>query len=169
MGLPWFDTPHIYYCAPHRCNATHVHLISIQSHQTRRVTQAMFLNDLPPELAVRVISHLALLETPNTPYVPPKPRLRQYACTSLSLQHTIERHLFSHLSLKSNDLLAFEVIVVRSTRRRALLRSLCFQPVLPAYDIHACAQFEKPTDQQANVEAFTTTSETSLYHPPCLR
>ena len=117
----------------------------------------MSLIDLPPELTARVISYLALLETPNTPYVPPKPRLSQYACTSLSLQHTIERHLFSHLSLKSNDLLAFEVIVVRSTRRRALLRSLCFQPVLPAHNIHACAQFEKPSDQQANDEAFTTT------------
>jgi hypothetical protein len=77
MGLLWFDTPHIYYCAPHRCNATHVHLISIQSHQTRRVTQAMFLNDLPPELTARVISHLALLETPNTPYVTSGPQQQQ--------------------------------------------------------------------------------------------
>jgi hypothetical protein len=117
------------------------------------------MKDLPPELTAQIISYLALLETPDTepPYVPPKPRLSQYSCTSFSLQSAIERHLFSHLSLKSSDLLAFEVLVTRSTRRRALLLSLCFQPELPAYDIHACAQVEKPSDQQANDEAFTIT------------
>jgi hypothetical protein len=135
----------------------------IPSHQKdarlHTVTQAMSMNDLPLELTARVVSYLALLEAPNTkpPYAPSKPRLSQYACTSFSLQSTIERHLFSRLTLKSNDLLAFEALVARSTRRRALLRSLCFQPVLPAYEIHACAQFEKLSDQQANNEAFTAT------------
>jgi hypothetical protein len=117
----------------------------------------MSLNDLPPELTARFVFYLALLEPDMRPrsYVNPKPRLSRYACTSFNLQTAIERHLFSKLSLKSDDLSAFEVTVARSARRRALLQYLRFTPVLPAYDIHACAQFEKPSDQQANDLAFT--------------
>ena len=129
------------------------------------------MNDLPQELMARVISYLALLETPIMeppyvprlpPYVPPKPRLSQYACASANLQFAIERCLFSRLALKSDDLSTFETLVAHSTRRRALLWCLSFTPVLPAYDIHACAQFENPYDQQANNEAFATAVK-SLY------
>jgi hypothetical protein len=37
----------------------------LKGHQSRTVTQAMSLNDLPPELTARVILYLALLETPD--------------------------------------------------------------------------------------------------------
>jgi hypothetical protein len=125
----------------------------------------MSLSDLPPELTARVISYLALLETPNLrspPYVNSKPHISRYACASAGLQFAIERHLFSRLALKSDDLSTFEALVAYSTRRRALLRYLSFTPVLPAYDIHACAQFEKPYDQQVNNEALATAVK-SLY------
>jgi hypothetical protein len=141
-------------------------LISSQQKGARSytVTQAMSMKDLPPELTAQVISYLALLETPNTepPYVNSKPHISQYACVSSSLQFAIERCLFSYLALKSDDLSTFEALVAHSTRRRALLQGLSFKPVLPAYDIHACARFEKLYDQQANNEAFATAVK-SLY------
>lgn len=117
----------------------------------------MSLNELPPELTARVVFYLAFLETDTRPpgQADPNPRMSRYACTSFNLQTAIERHLFSELALDSDDLSAFEVMVARSARRRALLQYLRFTPVLPAYDIHACAQFEKPSDHQANDLAFT--------------
>jgi hypothetical protein len=129
----------------------------LKGHQSRTATRAMSLNDLPPELTARVIFYLALLEKPDLRSPPnSKPHLSRYACTSVNLQFAIERRLFSHLAIKSHGLPTFEQLVAYSTRRRALLRRLSFTPVLPAYDIHACAQFEKPHDQQANNQAFTT-------------
>lgn len=117
----------------------------------------MSLNHLPPELTARVVPYLAHLETPNLQSPPlsnSKPHISQYACASINLQDTIERRLFSHLALKSDDLSTFEALVAHSSRRRASLQYLSFTPVLPAYDVHACARFERPNDHTANDGAF---------------
>jgi hypothetical protein len=115
----------------------------------------MPLHTLPPELMDRVLFYLAQLET-SSDYIRPSPHIGQYASTSFSIQHAVEQHLFSRLSIKSDDTPMFEKLITQSPRRRALLRRLSFTPVLPAYDEHACARFERLADQQANDGGFAT-------------
>jgi hypothetical protein len=120
----------------------------------REIIRAMSLHDLPPELMDRVLFYLAQLEM-SSDYIKPSPHISQYASTSFNVQHAVEQHLFSRLSIKSDDTPMFEKLITQSPRRRALLRRLSFTPVLPAYDEHTCARFERLTDQQANDGVFT--------------
>lgn len=119
----------------------------------------MSLYDLPLELTVRVVEHLAQQEL-GLDNVGSKPHISQYACTSFSIQYAVEQHLFARLSLTSDDTSAFERIVTQSPRRQALLHTISFTPVLPAYDEAACSRFERQPDQQANNEAFTAVTST---------
>jgi hypothetical protein len=119
----------------------------------------MSLHDLPPELTARVLEHLAQQES-VLDRVGSKPHIGQYACTSFNIQYAVEQHLFSQLSLTSDDISAFERIVTRSPRRQALLHALSFTPILPAYNEIACSRFERQPDQQANNEALTATTST---------
>jgi hypothetical protein len=114
----------------------------------------MSLYDLPPELTARVLDHLAQQES-AVDRVESKPHISQYASTSFSIQCAVEQHLFSRLSLTSDDTSAFERIVAQSPRRQALLRTISFTPILPAYDEIACSRFERQPDQQANNETLT--------------
>jgi hypothetical protein len=120
----------------------------------RHIIHAMSLHDLPPELLDRVIFFLAQLEA-SSDYIKPSPHISQYANTSFNVQCAVEQHLFSRLSIKSDDTPMFEELTTQSPRRRALLCKLSFTPVLSAYDEHACARFERLTDQQANDGVFT--------------
>jgi len=112
----------------------------------------MSLYDLPPELTARVLEHLAQQES-VLDRVGSKPHISQHACTSFKIQYAVGQHLFSRLSLTSDDTSAFERIVTGSPRRQALLRTLSFTPSLPAYNKIACSRFERQSDQQANNEA----------------
>jgi hypothetical protein len=114
----------------------------------------MSLYDLPPELTARVLDRLAQQES-AVDTVESKPHISQYASTSFSIQCAVEQHLFSRLSLTSDDTSAFERIVAQSPRRQALLRTISFTPILPAYDEIACSRFERQPDQQANNETLT--------------
>jgi hypothetical protein len=120
----------------------------------RHNINVMSLRDLPPELLDRVIYFLAQLEA-SSDYTKPSPHISQYANTSFNVQCAVEQHLFSRLSMESDDTPMLEELITKSPRRRALLRKLSFTPVLPAYDEHACARFERLTDQQANDGVFT--------------
>lgn len=89
-----------------------------------------------------------------------KPHISQYACTSFSIQRAVGQHLLSRLSLTSDDTFKFERIVTQSPRRQALLHTISFTPILPAYDEVACSRFERRPDQQANNEALTAVMST---------
>jgi hypothetical protein len=115
----------------------------------------MSLHDLPPELMDRVIFFLAQLEA-SSDYIKPSPHISQYANTSFNVQCAVEQHLFSRLSITSDDTPMFEKLITQSPRRRCLLRTFSFTPVLPAYDEQACARFERLSDKQANDGIFTT-------------
>lgn len=119
----------------------------------------MSLHDLPPELTARVLEYLAQQEV-VLDRVESKPHISQYACTSSSIQCAVEQHLFSRLSLNSDDTSAFERSVSRSPRRQALLRTVSFTPILPVYNEIACSRFERQADQQANNEALTAATST---------
>jgi len=119
----------------------------------------MSLHDLPPELTARVLEYLAQQEV-VLDRVESKPHISQYACTSSSIQCAVEQHLFSRLSLNSDDTSAFERSVTRSPRRQALLRTVSFTPILPVYNEIACSRFERQADQQANNEALTAATST---------
>ena len=80
----------------------------------------MSLHDLPPELTARMLEYLAQQEL-VLKVVESKPHINQYACTSFIFQCAVEQHLFSPLSLTSDDTSAFERIVTQSPRRQALL------------------------------------------------
>jgi hypothetical protein len=119
----------------------------------------MSLYDLPPELTARVLEHLAQQES-VLDRAGSKPHIGQYACTSFNIQYADEQHLFSRLSLTSDDISAFERIITGSPRTQALLHTLSFTPILPAYNEIACSRFERQPDQQANNEALTATTST---------
>jgi hypothetical protein len=114
----------------------------------------MSLYDLPLELTARVLYHLAQQES-AVDRGESKPHIGQYASTSFSIQCAVEQHLFSRLSLTSDDTSAFEKLVAQSPRRQALLRTISFTPILPAYDEVACSRFERQADQEENNEALT--------------
>lgn len=114
----------------------------------------MSLYDLPLELTARVLYHLAQQES-AVDRGESKPHIGQYASTSFSIQCAVEQHLFSRLPLTSDDTSAFEKLVAQSPRRQALLRTISFTPILPAYDEVACSRFERPPDQEENNEALT--------------
>ena len=120
---------------------------------------SMSLYDLPLELTVQVLEHVAQQEL-GLDNVGSKPHISQYACTSFSIQFAVEQHLFARLSLTSDDTSAFERIVTQSPRRQALLHTISFTPILPAYDEAACSRFERQPDQQANNEALTAVTST---------
>lgn len=114
----------------------------------------MSLYDLPPELTARVLDHLAQQESAVNRSAF-KPHIGQYASTSSSIQCAVEQHLFSRLSLTSDDTSAFDKIIAQLPRRQALLGTISFTPILPAYDEVACSRFERQADQEENNEALT--------------
>lgn len=116
----------------------------------------MSLNDLPTQLTIQIISHLADLEKTD-PQLPTRPRtsISRYAGTSMNIRDAVEQRTFSALSITSDDLPAFEKLVTGSRSRRTLLRHLTFEPILPTYSENACARYETPTDKARNNESFS--------------
>jgi hypothetical protein len=121
----------------------------------------MSLHDLPPELTATVIEYLAQQEPACLQHsISFKPHISQYASISLSIQCAVEQHLFTRLTITSDELPTFEELVAQSPKRRGLLRTLDFTPLLPEYDEIACSRFERPSDQQANNDALTAAVST---------
>lgn len=116
----------------------------------------MSFNDLPATLTTQIVSYLALLETRENLIFRPKISISRYASISLRIQHAIEQRSFSRLTITSDDLATFEKLVARSRSRRAILRDVTFQAILPAYDMNVCTRFERSTDRKRNDEAFST-------------
>jgi hypothetical protein len=128
----------------------------------------MSLYDLPPELIARVLDHLAQQES-DVDRVDIKPHVSQYASTSFGIQYAVEQHFFSRLSLMSDDTFAFEKIVAQSPRRQALLRTISFTPILPAYHEIACSPFERRNAQQANSDSLTAAMSNTVCRSPRLQ
>lgn len=96
---------------------------------------------LPPELIAMVVSHLS-------PYP-----LTQYVTISRQCQYEIERGTFRKILLKSTDLQSFSDIFIG--HRRAALRELTYDAILPTYSGRQRSRRERTKDQQLNSEALT--------------
>jgi hypothetical protein len=121
----------------------------------------MSFHDMPSELTAIVLEYLAQQEPARwRQSIGFKAHISQYASTSFSVQCAVENHLFSRLLVESDESAVFEELVVRSSRRRSLLHSVAFTPILPGYDEVACSRFERSPGQQADDEALTTAMST---------
>jgi hypothetical protein len=105
----------------------------------------MSLDTVPAELTAWIISYLIELRPAaaswTQSYAPSKKGLSRYTGSSIALQHAIEYHLLSTLTLTSDDLATFDKLVSKScSRRAAVLQRLAFAPILPDYDDIACAR-----------------------------
>lgn len=72
---------------------------------------------------------------------------------SKSWRYAVERWTFRIIHLKSTDLDVFKDIFVG--HRRAALKDLSYDVILPMYSDHRCARFETEEDKRYNNEALT--------------
>lgn len=116
------------------------------------------MDKLSLELVYLIVSHLAgrppLPPAINLPYPPPRREsMVPYATISRQWQVAVENVNFTHIKVKSSDLAEFAT-VFSYPRRRALLRRLDLDVVLPSYCETRVADFETREEHRANVTAF---------------
>lgn len=101
------------------------------------------MDRLSPELVDIIVSFV------------PREYLFRYATVSRSWQYAVERETFQSVELKSTEL-DFFARAYAPSHRRATLRNIRYNISLPEYSWWKRTKFEKPEDQDANNEAFTT-------------
>lgn len=115
------------------------------------------LTDLPQEVINLIASFVERYEDQpdDTSYTGTKVamKLPHYATISRSWQYAVECITFRELTLNSSVLPWFSGIMVE--QRRAMLRYLTFEVLLPTYSDKACAKFENDKDKQLNNIVFS--------------
>ncbi|RPB20877.1 hypothetical protein L211DRAFT_870291 [Terfezia boudieri ATCC MYA-4762] len=85
-------------------------------------------------------------------------RVGLYAVVCRRWQKVVERYSFKSISIRSIHLEELRAIFGRNPHhlhRRASLKHISLEVILPTYSARACAKFERPEDMMANNSVFT--------------
>lgn len=101
------------------------------------------MNNISNEILDLIIDHLSEVA----------PALAPYATVSPYWRILVERRLFAKIKITSDELARFGQVFRTSQRRRALLRKLHYDALLPTYGAHAINVTESRDDHLANIAA----------------
>jgi hypothetical protein len=96
----------------------------------------------------------------NTMFTP-RTMLLNCALVCRNWQASFERLIWKHIGVRSSELATFEE-AFKTRHRRRYLRTIYFDVMLPEYEGKARCRFERPADQRANDEAFSTAAASLL-------